>query len=157
MNMWSKIDEYFHAYECNKNNEDALELLIQLSVEDCPSILKKHFSGLAVSKSVSNRYKITSYAAPERRQEPMTEAKKTFSTFLSLPQDFRIVMMIKNLGEREQYIIMWECTSRFFEILRDLWNELRIVDKDIYLISEDLAANSRILWEVLCRDVRYTR
>lgn len=64
---------------------------------------------------------------------------------------------MKNLAERGQCKILLDCKSRFSKIRTDWWNFLGIMEKEIYLTSQDSTINIRIIQKVICGDKSYTR
>ncbi|MDV3198973.1 MAG: hypothetical protein Q8890_02550 [Sweet potato little leaf phytoplasma] len=118
-------------------------------------MLEKHSSEPAVSKLVFDLAELTSGPVSEIRREPIIEVVKTIALILSLPQDFTTFMTMKNLAERWKYMILSNCKSRFYKIYTDWWNSL--VDKEIYVTSQDSTINIRILGEVFYRDTSYIR
>lgn len=61
-------------------------------------------------------------------------------------------MVMKNLVDRQKYLIHLNFTYRFFDISRDFWNALGIFYTNNYLMYQDIIFNIRILHEVFYGD-----
>lgn len=95
----------------------------------------------------------------KKRLEPNTAKKKTIgsgfisftlkdikvSAWTQIIQNFYTFIAMKNLAEREKYMILFVFTLAFSKILRDRWNDFGIVDYNTYLKSQDFSFNIRII------------